>query len=163
MIKVKRLHRNAVIPKYAHSTDTGFDLFTATDTFIEPHSSAIARTGLAFELPLGWGVQIRPRSGISVKGCPCEVYEGEMTKEGIKVKTELENVAIHVILGTVDTNYRGEIGIIVYNNSNKVLSIPKGTKLAQGVLEKVHQLDFIEVEQLSDTDRGQEGFGSTGV
>ena len=150
-IKVKTLSPNAVVPKYAHPTDTGFDLYTSEDVLLDPCSTGIAKTGLAFELPEGWGVMLRNRSGITVKGCPVITLNNHKT------------VPVTVFIGTLDEDYRGEIGIMVRNDSEQSILIPAGTKLAQGVLEKVYQATFTLVEELSNTTRGNGGFGSTGV
>ena len=152
-IKVKKINPNAVVPKYAHSTDTGFDLYTSEDVLLCPHSTGIAKTGLAFELPSGWGIMLRNRSGITVKGCPVSSPD----------TNSKFNVPVTVFMGTLDEDYRGEVGIMVRNESEHTIVIPKGTKLAQGVLEKVHQATFTLVEELSNTTRGNGGFGSTGV
>ena len=152
-IKVKILSPNAVVPKYAHPTDTGFDLYTSEDVSLDAYSTGIAKTGLAFELPAGWGIMLRNRSGITVKGCPVI-----LPTDGDTV-----NMPVTVFIGTLDEDYRGEIGIMVRNESKHTIIIPKGTKLAQGVLEKVHQATFTLVEELSNTTRGDGGFGSTGV
>ena len=147
-IKVKKVHHNAVIPKFAHSTDTGFDLFTVENTSVHPNQKAIVRTGLIFEMPYGWGVQIRNKSGITMNGVP-NLLNGK------------DDIVVYI--GTIDQAYRGEIGIMVKNVSNRTIVIPAGTKLAQGVLEKVYQCTFEEVSDVSETDRGQGGFGSTGT
>ena len=147
-IKVKKIHHNAVIPKFAHPTDTGFDLFTVESIRIHPKQKSIVRTGLIFELPEGWGIQVRNKSGITMKGVPNLLGN---------------NADIVVYMGTIDQAYRGEVGIMVKNISNKTIAIPVGTKLAQGVLERVYQCTFEEVEEVSETDRGEGGFGSTGV
>lgn len=147
-IKVKKIHHNAVIPKFAHPTDTGFDLFTVESVRIHPNQKSVIRTGLIFELPEGWGIQVRNKSGITMKGVPNLLGN---------------NADIVVYMGTIDQAYRGEVGIMVKNISNKTIAIPVGTKLAQGVLERVYQCTFEEVEEVSETDRGEGGFGSTGV
>ena len=147
-IKVKKIHHNAVIPRFAHPTDTGFDLFTVESIRIHPKQKSIVRTGLIFELPEGWGIQVRNKSGITMKGVPNLLGN---------------NADIVVYMGTIDQAYRGEVGIMVKNISNKTIAIPVGTKLAQGVLERVYQCTFEEVEEVSETDRGEGGFGSTGV
>ena len=147
-IKVKKIHHNAVIPKFAHPTDTGFDLFTVESVRIHPNQKSVIRTGLIFELPEGWGIQVRNKSGITMKGVPNLLGN---------------NADIVVYMGTIDQAYRGEVGIMVKNISNKTIAIPAGTKLAQGVLERVYQCTFEEVEEVSETDRGEGGFGSTGV
>lgn len=148
-IKVKKLHKDAIIPRFAHTTDTGFDLFTVEKTVIKPKEKAIVKTGLAFELPQGWGVAVRNKSGITVKGVP---------NGGIDRRSDLT-----VYLGTIDNSYRGEIGIMVKNETDEDIVIPKHTKLAQGVLERVYQCEFEEVEELGVTERGTGGYGSTGV
>lgn len=157
-IKVKKLHKDAIVPQFAHVTDTGFDLFTVEDTTIGAKGKAIAKTGLAFELPQGWGVVIRNKSGITIKGAPIRDIDG------VRVLGENEYRAdVTVFLGTIDNSYRGEIGIMVKNECDFPINIPKFTKLAQGVLEKVAQCEFELVEELDITERGTGGFGSTGV
>ena len=147
-IGVKKIHENAVIPKFAHATDTGFDLFTVENTIIQANKKSIVRTGLIFDLPYGWGIQVRNKSGITVKGVPNLLgYNADIT----------------VYIGTIDSAYRGELGIMVKNETEETIVIPSGTKLAQGVLEKVYQCTFTEIEEVSETDRGNGGFGSTGV
>ena len=147
-IRFKKTHSDAVTPAFAHSTDTGFDLFTAEDATIQPNKKAIIRTGLVFEIPFGWGIQIKNKSGITINGVP----------DKINGKSDLT-----VYIGTIDSAYRGELGIMVKNETDKVIIIPSGTKLAQGVLERVYQCRFEEVKEVSQTDRGEGGFGSTGV
>ena len=151
-IKVKILSPNAVVPKYAHPTDSGFDLYTCEDLVLDPKCTGIAKTGLAFELPEGWGVMLRNRSGITVKGCPA-----------IVLPHSHKTVPVTVFIGTLDEDYRGEVGRMVRNDSEQSILIPAGTKLAQGVLEKINQAVFTLVDELSETTRGQGGFGSTGV
>ena len=99
-VKVKILSPNAVVPKYAHATDTGFDLYTSEDLVLDPKCTGIAKTGLAFELPEGWGIMLRNRSGITVKGCPAITLNSS------------KNVPVTVFIGTLDEDYRGEIGIM---------------------------------------------------
>ena len=167
-VKIKRLHPDAVIPQYAHEGDAGFDLVAVEDVIIAPGETANVPTGIAIELPPGYELQVRPRSGITLR-----------TK-------------LRVQLGTVDSNYRGGIGVIVDNifpvdeeekhdYYYEVLAtdeslvgveikmpygtyiIRKGDRIAQGVIAPVSTADFVEVEKLSDTTRGNGGFGSTGV
>lgn len=162
-IKVKKLNDNAIIPEYAHDTDTGFDLYTSTETYLKPYSMSIAKTGLAFDIPKGWGIMIRNRSGITVKGCPVSPYIDVNPDGGFFISSESLTIKLDVKIGTIDCDYKGEIGIMVYNNSNEYAVIPKGTKLAQGVIEKIYQATFTEVEDLTESARGTEGFGSTGI
>ena len=167
-VKIKRLHPDAVIPQYAHEGDAGFDLVAAADVIIEPGETALIPTGIAVELPPGYELQVRPRSGITLR-----------TK-------------LRVQLGTVDSNYRGEIGVIVDNIFDRdeedrhdyyeeILAISgdlthiggkfpygtyiirKGDRIAQGVIAPVAAANFVEVDECRDTTRGTGGFGSTGV
>ena len=174
-VKIKRLHPDAVIPKYAHEGDAGFDLVAVEDVVIEPGETKLVRTGLAFELPPGYELQVRPRSGISLR-----------TK-------------LRVVLGTVDSGFRGEIGVIVDNIAQKeyycrgknqelgvlydenaigidgresvtgkshpagTYIIRKGDRIAQAVIKPVEQAHFVEVDELDETERGAGGFGSSGV
>ncbi|MGE6504459.1 dUTP diphosphatase [Bacillus wiedmannii] len=169
-VKIKRV-KDVELPKYAKPGDSGFDLVAAEDVIIEPGETKVILTGLAFEIPPGYELQVRPRSGISIR------------------------TNLLVILGTVDSSYRGEIGVIVentypqlYERSGEVALtttllingknddtrtdkyypsgtalIEKGTRIAQGVIAPVVKAHFEEVDELSDSQRGTDGFGSTGV
>lgn len=155
-MKVKKIHPDAVIPEFAHDTDSGADLFTCEDLILLPKEKGIAKTGLVFDIPFGWGFQIRNKSGNTVKGVPVKVVQGDKIVE--------MRADITVYLGTVDQGYRNEIGIMVKNEEDFTVKIPKGTKLAQMVLEPICQCKFEEVDEIStDTDRGLGGFGSTGT
>jgi len=176
-VKIKRLNENAVIPKYVHEYDSGFDLVACDDIIIEPGETKLIPTGLAFELPPGYEIQIRPRSGITLK-----------TK-------------LRVQFGTIDSQYRGEVGVICDNISPieydieriekrhnlfipydyRILTIGediyeadgsyplntyiirKGDRIGQAVIKPVEQAFFVEVDELSETTRGRGGFGSSGV
>ena len=150
---IKTIHEDAVLPAYAHPTDAGLDLHTVEDTTIEPFSAKAVKTGLTIKLPQGTEGQIRPRSGNSLKGIPCIIDE-----EGNKA-----NMYISVTLGTIDEAYVGEIGIITFNPYDIPVIVPAGTKLAQMVINKVERPVIEIVEKLPETDRGSNGFGSTGV
>ena len=154
-MKVKKIHPDAIIPEFAHDTDTGADLFTCEDLILLPKEKGIAKTGLIFDIPQGWGFQIRNKSGNTVKGVPVKVVRG---KEVIEIRAD-----ITVYLGTVDQGYRNEVGIMVKNEEDFPVIIPKGVKLAQMVLEQIHQCIFEEVDEVSETERGLGGFGSTGT
>lgn len=165
-VKIKRV-KDVEMPKYAREFDAGFDLVAAEDVVIKPGETKVIPTGLAFEIPPGYEMQIRPRSGMSRK-----------TK-------------IRVVLGTIDSGYRGEVGVIADNASlieyasmprfnagilagdndfsitkpvkYEVIEIKKGDRIAQGVIAPVVTAHFVEVDELSDSERGKGGFGSTGV
>ncbi|KMP32198.1 deoxyuridine 5'-triphosphate nucleotidohydrolase [Bacillus cereus] len=150
--KIKRV-RDVELPRYAKPSDSGFDLVAAEDTVIGPGETKVIPTGLAFEIPPGYELQVRPRSG--------------MTRD----------TKLRVNLGTVDSGYRGEVGVIIDNVNNPsdrfvvgsrklkagIEFINRGTRIAQGVIAPVVTAHFVEVDELSESDRGQNGFGSTGV
>ncbi|MHA4207349.1 dUTP diphosphatase [Bacillus cereus] len=151
--KIKRV-RDVELPKYAKPGDSGFDLVAAEDTIIWPGETKVVPTGLAFEIPPGYELQVRPRSGMT------------------------RNTKLRVVLGTVDSGYRGEVGVIVDHIMSKDLGvrfdkekqeflsasvIEKGTRIAQGVIAPVETAHFVEVDELSDSERGTNGYGSTGV
>ncbi|WP_431805498.1 dUTP diphosphatase [Bacillus pumilus] len=169
-VNIKRLSADATTPTYAYSTDACFDLYAAADVIIEPGETALVPTGLAFEIPAGYEMQIRPRSGITLK------------------------TNLRVQLGTVDSGYAGEVGVIVDNkdwNSKRygchmldvtgayvpligdygwnegfplgTYVIRKGDRIAQAVIKPVEQATFTVVDALEDTERGAGGFGSSGV
>lgn len=139
-IRFKRLSPNAVVPKYAHPGDSGMDICSIEDVSILPHSFAKIATGIAAVIPDGYEIQVRPRSGMQcVKG-------------------------IVGAWGTVDTLYRGEIGVALYNHTDDAYDVHVGDRIAQLVLAPVVRAEIEEVSEIdTDTDRGTGGFGSTGV
>lgn len=141
-LKVKRINSSSSIPNYAHEGDSGFDLSSAIDLTLFAGETKAIPTGLAFGIPEGYEIQIRPRSGLS------------------------STTKLRVVLGTVDQNYSGEIRVILENSdSNNVgkIKITKGMKIAQAVLAPVARASFEEVAELEESNRGTKGFGSTGV
>lgn len=141
-VKVKKLHKEAKLPLYAKDGDAGADLYSVEEVIgLKANERALISTGIAIELPEGYEAQIRPRSGMAFK-------------QGLTVLNSP---------GTIDTKYRGQIKVIIYNASNKTVDIPAGTKIAQMVVKPVEQANFKEVKELSDSERGTDGFGSTGV
>lgn len=141
-VNTLKLHEDAMIPEYKTPGASGVDLRTVKTIVIEPKDTVIVGTGLAFEIPEGYEMQIRPRSGLSAK-----------------TKLRVANSP-----GTIDSDYRGEVGIILDNTSNVLpITIEAGERIAQAVIQKVEQVIFEEVDQLSDTKRGKGGFGSTGT
>ena len=147
-IKVKKLHNDAIIPKFEYETDTGFSLYTCEDVTIKANKMCAVPTGLAFEFPPGFAFQVKNRSGITMKGV--------LTSDG-----KYEPITVYE--GTIDNGYRGQVSIMIRNETNHKITIPKGTKLAQGVIIKYYQGVFKECEILNETDRGNNGFGSTGT
>lgn len=142
IVKVKRLRADAVIPEYATPGAAGFDLAAVEDVVIAPGETKLVPTGIAVEIPWGYEMQIRPRSGFSLK-TPLRIANAP---------------------GTIDSDFRGEVKIIVTNTSeNKGFYIKKGDRIAQGVIAPVMRAVFEEADDFSETDRGDGGFGSTGV
>jgi dUTP pyrophosphatase len=131
------------LPHYETSASAGMDLRAniLEAITLKPLERTIVKTGLFIELPVGFEAQVRPRSGLAAK-------------KGITVLNAP---------GTVDADYRGEIGVILVNLSNEDFIIEDGERIAQLVIAKHERAEWIEVSQLSDTDRGAGGFGSTGV
>lgn len=143
-IKVELINEDAVLPKYAYPSDSGFDLHAAEEVIIGPFGRALIPTGLKVSFEEGYEIQVRPKSGLAIK-------------QGLTVLNTP---------GTVDQGYTGEIQVIVFNTNNTTVTIPKGMKVGQGVLCPVVQGKYVSIEQVGqveDKDRGNNGFGSTGV
>nr|WP_321245178.1 dUTP diphosphatase [uncultured Psychroserpens sp.] len=134
---------NHDLPHYETSASAGMDLRASISESrtLKPLERSIVGTGLFIELPVGIEAQVRPRSGLAAK-------------KGITVLNAP---------GTIDADYRGEIGVILVNLSNEDFIINNGERIAQLVIAKHERAEWTEVELLSDTDRGEGGFGSTGV
>ena len=140
VLKIKKLNSKAKIPVYQTKEAAGFDLHSIEDIVINPGERRLIRTGLAFEIEFGYEVQIRPRSGLAFK-------------HGITVLNTP---------GTIDSDYRGEIKVLLINLGENPFEIKKGERIAQAIVAPVIQAKIIEVNELSDTERGSGGFGSTG-
>ncbi len=140
-LKIKRLSKNAILPNYAHFDDSGMDLFAIEKKEIEPATQALIKTGIAIELPKNTEAQIRPRSGLALK-------------HGITVLNTP---------GTIDEGYRGEIGVILINHSQKTFLIEAGMKIAQMIIMPIIRCEIEEIQELSITQRNEGGFGSTGI
>lgn len=139
-IKIKKLNENAIVPKYATELSAGVDLCSTEKIFILPHCRELVHTGLSIALPAGYEAQVRPRSGLALK-------------KGITVLNTP---------GTIDADYRGEIGVILLNTSDTTFEINPGDRIAQMVIAKHERAEFEEVTELDITTRGEGGFGSTG-
>lgn len=139
--RIKRLCEDAIIPIYQTSQSSGFDIHSIEDKIIKPSQSVMIKSGLAFAIDKGYELQIRPRSGLALK-------------YGITVLNAP---------GTVDSDYRGEVCVILINHSSSDFRIGKGDRIAQGVISQVFQTSFVEKNELDETNRGDSGFGSTGI
>lgn len=162
----KRLTEDAVVPTKAHASDSGYDLVASEDIIVEPGETVVVKTGIAVELPAGYEATVRPRSGVTAK-----------TK-------------LRVQLGTIDNGYGGEIGVIVDNitpidkghpniyplvtvaqeqiidgtiSPFGTYKIRKGDRIGQLVITRLPEVTAVEITELGESDRGGNGFGSTGV
>ena len=143
-IKVELTHEDAVLPKYAYPSDSGFDLHATEEVIIGPFGRALVPTGLKVSFEEGYEIQVRPKSGLAIK-------------QGLTVLNTP---------GTVDQGYTGEIQVIVFNTNNHSVMISKGMKVGQAVLCPVINGEYVrfeKVDQLDEKDRGDNGFGSTGI
>ncbi|WP_336762131.1 dUTP diphosphatase [Asaia sp. VD9] len=131
------------LPHYASSGAAGMDLLAAIDIdmIVKAGARALIPTGLKIGLPAGYELQIRPRSGLALK----------------------HGITLPNTPGTIDEDYRGEIGIIILNTSDEDFVITRGMRIAQAVLAPVIRLTWVEVSELDETARGAGGFGSTGI
>jgi dUTP pyrophosphatase len=143
-IGVELIHEDAKVPTYAYPSDSGFDLKSTQEIIIPPFGRALVPTGLKLSIPEEHEIQVRPKSGLAI------------------------NMGLTVLNtpGTVDSGYVGEIQVIVFNTNNHSVTVSKGMKVAQAVLCPVVNGKFVEfelVDKVEDKERGDKGFGSTGL
>jgi dUTP pyrophosphatase len=139
MIRIKKLHPEARIPKYAREDDAGMDLYSLEKITLQPNAREAIPTGISMAIPRGYVGLVWDKSGIAAK-------------YGIKT-----------MAGVIDAGYRGEVIIIVHNLSSASYTFEKGSKVAQMLIQPVEQRKIVEVDELEDTQRGKGGFGSTGL
>lgn len=143
-LKVELLNNNAKFPEYAYPSDSGFDLFSTEEIILQPFGRALVPTGIKLSIPEEFEIQVRPKSGLAIN-------------QGLTVLNTP---------GTVDSGYNGEIKVIIFNTNNISVTIPKSTKIAQAVLCPVvngKYVNLVQVDEVNDGDRGDNGFGSTGL
>ena len=141
IIKFKFEDNDAIIPNYAHKEDAGMDVYSNEEKIIPANSWALVKTGFSMELPKGYEAQIRSKSGLALnKGIFCLNSPG-----------------------TIDENYRGEVGVILMNIGKQDYKVEKHQKIAQMVINKIEHLNYEITDSLSETLRGGGGFGSTGL
>lgn len=136
-VKIKKVSSEAKIPIYGSEEAAGFDLYCLSEIVLLPGKVTKIPIGLAFEIPRGFCLQIWDRSGLALKG-------------------------IHHVGGIIDSDYRGEIGLMFLNTTQNEFKFEKGDRIAQALLIPVFKADFKEVNELSETKRGSGGFHSTG-
>lgn len=137
MLKVKRLNENAVLPT-KNKGDAGYDLYSLGEVVIAPNGTLLVDTGIALEIPSGYVGLVWPRSGMAVK------------------------YGLDTMAGVIDSSYRGELKVLLWNNSDSYMMFKAGTKIAQMVVVQHLDDEVVEVTELSNTSRGENGFGSTG-
>ena len=141
-VLVKKLHPKVQLPSYKTQGSSGMDLmaFIESSINISPNSSAIVPTGISIAIPNDVEIQIRPRSGLAAKS----------------------NISVLNTPGTIDSDYRGEIKIILFNHGSEEFTVNNNDRIAQMILMPILKVDFEEVDNLPETVRGSGGFGSTG-
>lgn len=142
--KFSKSNSEAITPSYAYPTDSGFDLYSCEDVWLFPFGRALVSTGLHFDIPKNYELQVRSKSGLALK-------------QGLMVLNSP---------GTVDQGYVGEVKVILFNTTNEKVKINKGQKIAQAVLTPVvsgQWINLLEVEDIGSKDRNDNGFGSTGI
>lgn len=141
-IPIQKIRTSAILPGYQTTHSAGMDLVAdiSEPLTIHPHERVVVPTGIAIALPEGYEAQIRGRSGLAAK-------YGVMPANGV---------------GTIDADYRGEIGVILLNTSNEPFVIEPEMRVAQLVIARYERIDWDVVDELDETDRGTGGFGSTG-
>jgi dUTP pyrophosphatase len=137
MIKFKRLSQDAKIPLRATAGAAGFDIFSNGNYTIKPNVRCLLDTGIAMQLPNGYWGELKPRSGLAARH------------------------GLDVLAGVIDSDYTGEIKVSLINLGEHDVEIKKGDRIAQLIIQR-HESDWVEVSEFDDTDRGSDGFGSTG-
>ncbi len=140
-MRVRRIRGDAVLPAYARVADAGMDLAACEAVTLAPGAYAAVPTGLAIELPPGTEGQVRPRSGLAAR----------------------HGVTVLNAPGTIDAGYRGEVRVLLVNHGREAVCLPAGSRIAQLLVKPVCHVTVTEVDALSVTERGEGGFGSTGL
>lgn len=140
-VKIVLENENAKLPTYAHNSDAGADVYSVDTVTIDPGKTCLVSTGIRTEIPLGYEIQLRPRSGMSAK-TPMRIANSP---------------------ATIDANFRGVIKVIMHNTGNEPYTINIGDRIAQMVIMPVPMIEWNEVDELTSSDRGENGYGSTGV
>ena len=140
-LKVRKLNKDAKIPSYKFDGDSGFDLSALYDDYLFPGEQKLIKTGLAFDIPYGFEMQLRPRSGLALK----------------------HGITLTNTPATIDSTYTGEVGVVLKNSGSNPFTVNKGDRIAQGVIAPVAYVDLVEVGEIKTTERASGGYGHTGV
>ena len=138
-VKIKLLTQSASVPVRKSNDAAAYDLFSGETLGLPPNMVTAVKTGIALEIPRGWKGEIYSRSGLSLKGLVVANQPGK-----------------------IDSDYRGPIKILLHNYTSSYIAITRGDRIAQLEINPVYDVDFVKVDELSKTDRGEGGFGSTG-
>lgn len=136
-LKVRRIQESAKLPRYSHKGDAGLDLFSSIECVLDGSVVKSVSTGIQVAIPEGFVGLIWDKSGLSLKG-------------------------IHRLAGVIDSGYRGEVKVVMVNLAHEPFIVKKGMKIAQILIQPISEVEVQEVETLEETDRGEDGFGSTG-
>ncbi len=136
-LKVKKIQSDAKIPHYSHKGDAGLDLFSSVDSVLKKGEVKPVPTGIQVAIPEGHVGLIWDKSGVSLKG-------------------------VHRLAGVIDSGYRGEVRVVMVNLGDELFVIEKGMKIAQLLIQPVMDVEVVEADELEETSRGENGFGSTG-
>ncbi len=136
-LKVRKIQKDAKIPRYGHKGDAGLDIFSVIDHELKPKEVKAIPSGVQVEIPEGYVGLIWDKSGISLKG-------------------------VHRLAGVIDSGYRGEVKVVMINLGEESFAIAKGMKIAQVLIQPVEGVNVIDVSELEESSRGEGGFGSTG-
>ena len=140
-VRVLRLREEASLPLYATAEAAGMDLFAADETALLPGARALIGTGIALQIPAGWEGQVRPRSGLAAR----------------------HGVTVLNAPGTIDSDYRGEIRVLLVNLGHEPFAVRPGDRIAQMILAPVARADLVSADEQPQTSRGAGGFGHTGT
>ena len=141
-LKIKLLYENSKMPEIAHEGDAGIDIFSVEESIIKAGEIKLIKTGISLELPKDTEVQLRPKSGLALN-------------HGITLLNSP---------GTIDEGYRGEIMVIVINHSKNDFVVKEGMKIAQMVVKPVYKVNLVKIHEVNlETERGKNGFGSSGI
>lgn len=136
-LKVNKIHPEAKLPKYSHKGDAGLDLFSSVDCVLKRGEVKPVPTGIRMAIPEGHVGLVWDKSGVSLKG-------------------------VHRLAGVIDSGYRGEVQVVIANLGGESFEVKKGMKIAQLLVQPVLEVQVVEAEDLEETSRGEDGFGSTG-
>ena len=141
IVRIAKIHQDAILPHYVHPGDAGMDLYSIEDLKIPPGTTALVRTGLKIAVPENYEAQVRPKSGLALN----------------------HSISLPNTPGTIDSGYRGEVCVILINHGREAYHVQKRSKIAQLVICPVIRAEVVEVANLDNTIRGEGGFGSTGL